>query len=124
MYNENATADPVADIKIYGTIMNSDVRRRENIKSDTLKRMARDNVVTAKNAKGLPLQEEIKPKRESLEPSKPAAAPTSKQKAQANTKGGALFSSFAKAKPKAQGVVKLPSKETKNEDGMLFLFLI
>jgi hypothetical protein len=115
MYTEYGSADPVADMKIFGTIVNSDVRRRDNVKPDILKRIAKDNAVAAKGATEASLKGEIKPKTESLAPS---AATAPKLKTQTSAKGGALFSSFAKAKPKAQGVTKPPAKEIKDEDGM------
>jgi hypothetical protein len=97
--NNSTSLDPIADFKQYGVIMNPDVRRRANFKPDTLKQIARENITAANNPPSV--KQEVKS--------------ASKSNPQTQGKGGALFSSFAKAKPKVQNVEKVAQKPPKEE---------
>lgn len=104
MYQQTVGQDPLKNLKLYGTITNSNVRRRENFKPETLKTIAASNKVAVQNAaKELPV---------------PTTNSTASKSAPAsNQKKGALFSSFAKAKPKEAPKPKKEVVKAEKEDG-------
>jgi hypothetical protein len=104
VYQQTVGQDPLQNLKLYGTVTNSNVRRRENFKPETLKAIAASNKAALQ-----PLSKDLQPQM--------TKAAMSKSTPPANQKKGALFSSFAKAKPKETPKPKKEVVKAEQEDG-------
>jgi hypothetical protein len=113
------------DMKVYGSITNSGVNMRKNYKPPTVRKIANQNISAIKKAvaerAGAGLNEDMNQEKSTKpDAAKPPTEAKGKPKAPANTKSGALFSSFAKAKAKPP-IPKPAPKVVEEEDSVYSL---